>query len=200
MVCLRFTYRCVFGSALAAPLVPVAAPLVTIKDGKVVANSRDVADFFGKRHDNVLRDIVDRLLKSEDTPKDWFMEAPWFTRVTPTGGCVHSKTYDMTRDGFTLLVMGYTGPKAMEFKVRYIQQFNAMEEALRNQAPAQAALPTSYKEALVALVAAEEVKERLIAANEQKAKVITDMTPKENAWEALVAADGCICSADLGPP
>jgi len=38
--------------------------------------------------------------------------------------------YYITRDGFTLLVMGYTGEKAMRFKEAYIKQFNAMERAL----------------------------------------------------------------------
>lgn len=181
-------------------------PVVTIKDGKVFANSRDVADFFEKEHKNVLRDILSILdsgvverptpgqLKSEPT-SCWFIPSKYLD-------CWNRQqiSYDMTRDGFTLLVMGYTGKTAMDFKVRYIQRFNEMEATLRNQAPAQAALPTSYKEALLALVAAEEVKERLIAANEQQTKVITDMTPKVNAWDKLVAADGCICSADLGPP
>lgn len=51
---------------------------------------------------------------------------------------------DMVRDGFTLPVMGYTGPKAMEFKVHYIRQFNAMEDHIRQQLVA-SALPDFSK-------------------------------------------------------
>jgi Rha family phage regulatory protein len=139
------------GSSIPALMLPKEmAPVVTIKDGQVYANSRDVADFFDKRHDNVMAD-VQGLLKSQDTPSDWFSPL-----------LVHNQqnhqpywTADMTRDGFTLLVMGYTGPKAMGFKVQYIQQFNAMEATLKAQAPA---LPQSYKEALLALVASVELR------------------------------------------
>ncbi|MTK63862.1 MAG: Rha family transcriptional regulator [Methanobacterium sp.] len=96
-------------------------PVVHVKDGKVFANSRDVADFFGKRHADVLRDI-NVIRQATDADLRWFTHAPY----EDAKGELRA-AYDMTRDGFTLLVMGYTGPKAMEFKVRYIQQFNTMD-------------------------------------------------------------------------
>jgi Rha family phage regulatory protein len=67
----------------------------------VFANRRDVADFFEKRHDHVLRDI-DNLLKSLDSPKlgSAFTET---TRVDGQG--ISRRAYNMTRDGFTLLAM-----------------------------------------------------------------------------------------------
>ena len=43
--------------------------------------------------------------------------------------------YDLTRDGFSLLVMGFTGEKALQWKIRYIQAFNAMEQALQSGRP-----------------------------------------------------------------
>ena len=116
------------------------APVVTIKDGKVFANSRDVADFFEKDHKHVLRDILHILEDGGEEGVSKFGLTPWFIRTytkNEQNGQMYP-TYDMTRDGFTLLVMGYTGKTAMDFKVRYIQQFNAMEASLRNQAPAQA--------------------------------------------------------------
>lgn len=100
-------------------------PVVFIKDNAVFANSRDVADFFVKLHFNVLNDIRG-LLKSQDTPAEWFR--PVVTINEQNGQ--RYRAYDMTRDGFTLLVMGYTGAKALEFKVRYIQEFNRMEGEL----------------------------------------------------------------------
>ena len=58
--------------------------------------------------------------------------------------------------GKPLLVMGYTGPKAMEFKVRYIERFNAMEAELSKPQPQ---VPQSYAEALRAAADAEEQKQ-----------------------------------------
>ena len=63
--------------------------------------------------------------------------------------------FDMTQDGFSLLVMGYTGPKAMEFKVRDIERFNAMEAELSKQS-SQPQVPQTYVEALRAAADAEE--------------------------------------------
>lgn len=103
---------------------------VSIKHGTVYANSRDVAEFFGKEHKNVLRDIdaVLENLHGSDLSDGWFRETD-VLHPTVYGRLI--RAFDMTRDGFTILIMGYTGPKAMEFKVRYIQQFNAMEETLK---------------------------------------------------------------------
>lgn len=114
---------------MATDLVPV----VHVKDGEIVANSRDVAEFFDKRHDHVLRD-ADRIRHDIPAPKS----GAWFRPIIdphPVIPGARIRSFDLTRDGFTLLVMGYTGPKAMEFKVRYIDAFNAMEQELRNQKP-----------------------------------------------------------------
>lgn len=54
--------------------------------------------------------------------------------------------YFMNRDGFTFLAMGFTGAKAREFKLAYIDQFNKMERQLQNR------LPSNYKESLIQLV------------------------------------------------
>jgi len=52
----------------------------------------------------------------------------------PDGQGIDRRTFDMTRDGFTLLAMGFTGAKALKFKIRYIKAFNAMEAALKESA------------------------------------------------------------------
>ena len=89
----------------------------------VVANSKDIARFFGKRHDNVLRDIENISSNLRGSSKGWFLPTVYLDSYKRT-----QDAYDMTRDGFALLVMGYTGAKAMEFKVRYIQEFNRMAD------------------------------------------------------------------------
>lgn len=122
-------------------------PIIILKCGEAYATSRNVAAVFGKEHKNVLRDIDTILenLHGSDLGHGWFIEIE-YPHPTVFGRSI--RTFDMTRDGLALLVMGYTGPKAMEFKVRYIQQFNAMEEALRNQTPVSPSLPQNFAEAL----------------------------------------------------
>lgn len=103
-----------------------------------------MAEFFGKAHKNVLADI-DRIRHSAGISAEWFQDT--VTEVHVGFGTRQDRAVDMTRDGFSLLVMGYTGPKAMEFKVRYIEQFNAMEAELSKQQK-QPQVPQSYAEAL----------------------------------------------------
>lgn len=94
------------------------------KEEVTVVTSLDVAETFGKRHDNVLKDIRE-LECSEEFRFLNFEESMYLNQQN------HKQPmYYMTRDGFTILAMGYTGEKAMKFKEAYIRQFNAMEKAL----------------------------------------------------------------------
>jgi anti-repressor protein len=116
-------------------------------NGRAVVSSRDIARVFEKRHDHVLRDIKNII--ANDT--EWGL--PNFGEMSYTDSYGREQTeYAMTRDGFTLLVMGYTGEKAMQFKKAYISAFNEMERRLA---------PRNYREALLALVAVEEQREAL---------------------------------------
>ena len=101
------------------------------RDGVPVVSSRDVAERFEREHRNVLRDI-DAILstRSDLSASGWFIETDYLDAKGET-----RRAYDLTRQAFTLLVMGWTGEKAMEFKVRYIQAFDAMEAALKSTAP-----------------------------------------------------------------
>ncbi|WP_412612633.1 Rha family transcriptional regulator [Candidatus Pseudoruminococcus sp.] len=91
----------------------------------LTTTSRDVAEVFGKEHKNVLRDI-ETLQCSEDFRKLNFEPTSYTDSWNRK-----QKEYIMTRDGFTLLVMGYTGEKAMQFKEAYIKAFNEMEKELK---------------------------------------------------------------------
>lgn len=99
-------------------------------DGTPVVNSRDVAEVFEKRHADVLRDI-DTLTNSTNANLRWFRQ----TEYQDAKGEMRP-SFKLTRQGFTLLVMGWTGERAIEFKVRYIQAFDAMEELLKTSTPA----------------------------------------------------------------
>lgn len=108
------------------------SPAITIVDGKPTILSTDLASHFGKRHDNVMQTIS--ALRSQVPNKHLldFQEAS----VEVEGGNGAKATYPayrLTRDGFTLLAMGFTGKKALAFKLAYIDAFNRMEAELQNQ-------------------------------------------------------------------
>ena len=100
------------------------------RDGQLVVSSREVAANFEKRHDHILRDI-DNLI--EGLPN--FGEASKLFIPTEYQHEQNGQTYReylLTRDGFSLLVMGFTGAKALEWKLKYIDAFNTMEQQLTN--------------------------------------------------------------------
>lgn len=100
--------------------------LVQVTDGQIVVESRKIAEHFDKQHKHVL-DAIENI-KAENSAV-----TPMFCETTYTAGTGKAyKEYLMNRDGFSLLVMGFTGKKALEWKIKYIQAFNAMEEELRN--------------------------------------------------------------------
>lgn len=117
--------------------------LVWDKDGQAVTSSRNVAAVFEKRHDHVLRDIENVIaqLPKEHSPN--LGDGLFISSVhkNESNGRAYPE-YLITRDGLTLLVMGYTGPKAMAFKLAYIRRFNEMERALAKQHEAQVAEST----------------------------------------------------------
>ena len=101
--------------------------LVFLNNDQVVTSSRNVARDFEKEHRNVIRDI-ERLLKNEQA-QEMFYE----TYYTHEQNKQVYRQFLMNRDGFTLLVMGFTGSKAMEFKFKYINAFNDMEKQIQAQ-------------------------------------------------------------------
>ena len=99
--------------------------LVQVAEGQVVVSSRQVADHFEKRHTHVLT-VIKEILNSAENSAQWFFKAEYKDASGKS-----NPEYLMNRDGFSLLVMGFTGKKALEWKIKYIQAFNAMEEELR---------------------------------------------------------------------
>ena len=100
--------------------------LVSINNNQVVVSSRQVADNFGKQHKDVLESIRG-ILAAENSATKFFYESTFTNRGK------QYPEYLMNRDGFSLLVMGFTGEKALEWKVKYINAFNAMEQELRDK-------------------------------------------------------------------
>lgn len=97
---------------------------VVLSGNKLVTDSRKVAKHFGKRHDNVLRAIESLKKQIPDEFAQLNFEASSY--VDATGR--RNTLWHMTKDGFVLLVMGFTGEKALKAKLEYIAAFNAMAD------------------------------------------------------------------------
>lgn len=99
--------------------------LVIIQNRQAVTSSLRVAESFEKEHRNVLRDI-------DSLKKDVLnFEQMFFETEIPDSYNRPRRAFLMNRDGFTLLAMGFTGKKALEFKLKYIEAFNRMEQQLK---------------------------------------------------------------------
>lgn len=103
----------------------LVVPTLTVRDGEIFADSRDVATFFGKAHKRVLQDIRSlsgTLLAIGAQPGQHGLRLSTYvgenSKVLPK--------YDLTKDGLTLLVMRYTGDEALRFQLAYIAEFNRM--------------------------------------------------------------------------
>jgi len=99
-----------------------------VSEGHPVVSSVKVAERFGKRHDDVLR-AIRNLTKGlcEEYRLRNFAEC---FKINELANGKKEPFYNLTRDGFSLLVMGFTGKEALAWKVRFLEAFNAMEKAL----------------------------------------------------------------------
>ncbi len=124
------TAKCTSSSVV---LSSSSSPIVTIVNNQATCLSTDVAKFFHKEHFNVVRDI-ENLLKSLPISRAFNFEGSTISIPSNFNNTSNRviKAYRMTRDGFTLLVMGWTGKKALQFKLAWLDAFNKMEAQLRN--------------------------------------------------------------------
>lgn len=107
-------------------------PIVKFNEstGQATTTSLIVAEVFGKDHHNVLRDISN-LTCSDDFRKLNFELLVKMNKL-PQGGASKSEWYEMTKDGFSFLVMGYTGAKASAFKELFLKAFNQQNALLKD--------------------------------------------------------------------
>lgn len=96
------------------------------ENGQIVTSSRDVAEKFGKERKHV-NETIKKLMVENSTVKDMFI----LTQYKSSRGRMENE-YLMNRDGFSLIAMGFTGKKALEWKLKYINAFNSMEEKLKS--------------------------------------------------------------------
>lgn len=110
-------------------IIPQSA--VTVVNGAVRTTSVEVSKAFKKRHDNVVRDIEQIMSQVVDNSKLLIFEELEITYKNGVGKTVPRKAYSMNKNAFMLLVMGFTGPEALNVKVGYIGIFDRMEAKLR---------------------------------------------------------------------
>jgi Rha family phage regulatory protein len=151
--------------------------LVKIENNEVVVSSRQIADNFGKEHKNVLRNI-DELVTAQNCAL-----TPMFHETTYTAGTGREyKEYLMTRDGFSLLVMGFTGKAALEWKIKYIQAFNEMEAQLKNDT-------SKIVTKVVTTISPEELKYKQDALVVRKSELWMRLADRSNIPEYKQVAD-----------
>lgn len=185
------------------------------QNGQALVSSRDVAEKFGKRHQEVMYAIEGRKCDCNNNPKCKKCKGRGYIHIgilqeneisveshlskmfkkTEYKDSMNRNKYEylMNRDGFSLLCMGFTGKKALEWKLKYIEAFNKMEEELRSRSVR--ALPTTYKEALLQLLEEVEKNEKL----EEERKILL---PKADYHDEVLNSDGLITTTvvakDLG--
>lgn len=153
--------------------------------GTPVTDSLKVAQVFGKRHDNVLKSIRN-ICRPQNVGEQskWFYESSY---IDANG--VKRPMFLMNRDGFSLLAMGLTGAKAMQFKVGFIEQFNKMEKIVA-QVQNTPAIPQTLSEALrLAADQAEQI--------EQQQKQIEAQAPRVLFSQAVETAKESVLVGEL---
>ena len=145
--------------------------LVIMHDRQAVTTSLRIAEVFGKQHKDVLEAIGN--LAAENSA------AKFFTAGTYENRGKQYPMYYMNRDGFTLLAVGFTGKRALQFKISYINAFNSMETQIKTGY----VIPGSYAEAL-----------KLAA---KQAEQIEDMKPKALFADAVATSHTSILIGDL---
>ena len=159
-------------------------------EGQPVVSSREVANNFGKKHKHVLESIEN--IKAENSAvTKMFIESSY-----KAGTGKNYKEYLLTRDGFSLLVMGFTGAKALEWKLKYIEAFNKMEQYIKQQVPQlteedQAILSivnsTSKAETALAIKNYKEMVEKpLIETIEKQSDAINELKPHAEYAERVL--------------
>lgn len=113
---------------------------VVAEDGIAKVSSRKVAEQFGKRHDHILRDLQ-ILADPKSGASEEFIQSNFERGYYKDSTGRKLPEYLLTRDGFTMLVMGYTGKRALRFKEAYIRRFNEMEQYIQARLQARMEYP-----------------------------------------------------------
>ena len=156
--------------------------LVKVENNQIVTDSRSVAEHFGKQHKNVLQTIENL---AAENPATKFL----FQNTTFENRGKQYPMYLMNRDGFSLLVMGFTGTKALEWKLKYIEAFNALERKLK-EATYDSYMISDPVERAKKWIEEEKERQKLRAEN----KV---MLPKADFYDTVANTESLFSMADV---
>ena len=169
------------------------APRIAVINGTATTTSRDIAETFGKRHDHVLERIR-KLDCSLDFRGPNFRET--FREVPGPNGAIRKEIeYQITRDGFAFLCMGFTGARAAQWKEKYIDTFNRMADKLAHRVatPARVAKPAPTAQSLRIEHDSKGITPDMAAAINARAMVIlSSALPSIHAWLTDYVRKGCI--------
>lgn len=159
-----------------------ASDLVVFSGSRLITTSLKISQYFGRPHADVLKAI--RAL--DCSPQ--FNEGNFSLVGYTDGKGEHRPSYDITRDGFVILAMGFTGAEAMKWKERYIQAFNQMEAELLQQRLTDAGEAKELKKQL------EACHKRLMHSDKSAQKIarlqgLPDLTRRERAQFANMTPD-----------
>jgi Rha family phage regulatory protein len=104
--------------------------LVFEKQDKPMTDSLKVAEYFGREHSKVIHSI-ENIAQAESGVSEEFTQSNFGLSHYKDSSGKHNKMYTMTKDGFTILTMGFSGKRAMAFKEAYIKEFNRMGDFIR---------------------------------------------------------------------
>jgi len=156
--------------------------LITIenKDGVLLVNSREVAERFEKQHKDVLETI--RNLAAENSAvKNICIKSNYETRGK------EYPEYLLTRDGFSLLAMGFTGAKALEWKLKFLEAFNRMEADLKNKL-----IPTGQELIALAWVEINNILEETKNTVKVQEQLISELKPLADYTDIILKNKGLV--------
>lgn len=177
----------------------VKSELVWLKEDskEVVTDSLHVAEVFGKKHFHVLRDVSGL---EEDVTKfgEMFSES-----TEPDSYGRPRRIFYMNKDGFTLLVMGFTGKKALQFKLKYIEAFNAMEKQGKQLAEQPVQQINTDQDKMVSKLLnyvdfLENKLDELTGKLKEPVESVKQLLPDVSVFEQIYQKRGKVLASDIG--
>lgn len=161
--------------------------LVIMHEQQAVTTSLILAEVFEKEHKNVMQSIKN-LTAENSAVRKMFIEDSYFNSRNQK-----QPMFYMNRDGFTLLAMGFTGSKAMEFKLKYIESFNQMEKQIRDKSLQVSNNVDDFKRAsllykIANLTSDEELKEKSLKSTYELVTGKSIEKPKKTDYQKLYEA------------
>ncbi|OZS79476.1 Rha family transcriptional regulator [Tetzosporium hominis] len=159
-------------------------------EGQLVTDSRDVAEMVGKSHDQLMRSIrtyVDYLDSAKLQTQNFFIPSTYTSAQNKEMPC-----YLLTKKGCDMVANKMTGEKGVLFTAAYVTKFEEMEKQLAHR------LPTSYKEALVALLEEVEKRERIETKNLVLEQQVMELKPKATYYDLILQNKSLLTATQIG--